>query len=87
MKTKLEAIKWALAHLDEVIYYAGRHYQIVGVGLTEIGWFALCSAKRGWTKLDFYDCILSDLTEGDNNQFSYLSINTIENKWREQNLK
>lgn len=81
MRTKLEAIKWALAHLDEVVYFAGKRYRIVGVGFTENGWVALCSVKHGWTMLDFDDCILSDLTEGDNNQFSYLSINSIEDEW------
>ena len=81
MRTKLEAIKWALAHLDEVVYFARRRYQIVGVGLTESGWIALCKVKKGWTNLDFDDCILSDIMEEDNNQFSYLSINEIENKW------
>lgn len=81
MRTKLEAIKWALAHLDEVVYLAGKRCQIVGVGFTEIGWDALCIVKRGWTKLDFDDCILSDITEVDNYQFSYISINEIENKW------
>lgn len=81
MRTKLEAIKWALAHLDEVVYFAGNRYQIVGVGFTENGWVALCQVKRGWIKLDFDDCILSDLTVGDGTQFSYVSINEIENKW------
>ena len=81
MRTKLEAIKWALAHLDEVVYFAGRRYQIVGVGLTENGWIALCKVKAGWVKLDFDDCILSDLTAEDIHQFSYLSINEIEDKW------
>lgn len=37
--------------------------------------------KKGWTKIDFDDCILSDLTEGDNNQFSYLLINEIDDLW------
>ena len=81
MRTKLEAIKWALAHLDEVAYFAGERYQIVGVGLTENGWTPLCRVKKGWTKLDFSDCILSDLTEGEDNQFSYLPINEIKDLW------
>lgn len=82
MRTKLEAIKWALAHIDEVVYFADKRYQIVGVGFfPKIGWVALCRVKKGWTKLDFDDCVLSDLTSGDNNQFCYLSINEIEEKW------
>lgn len=81
MRTKLEAIKWALAHLDEVVYFAGTGYRIVGVGHGGSGWTALCRVKKGWTKLDFDDCILSDLTEGDNNQFSYLPINEIDDLW------
>lgn len=81
MRTKLEAIKWALAYLDEVVYFANRRYRIVGVGLTENGWDALCQVKKGWTKLDSDDCILSDLTSEDDNKFSYLSINEFEKKW------
>lgn len=80
MRTKLEAIKWALAHLDEVVYFAGKRYQIVGVSFTESGWVALCRVKSGWTTLDFDDCILSDLTAEDDNQFSYVSIDEIEDK-------
>lgn len=81
MRTKLEAIKWALAHLDEVVYFAGRRYQIVGIGFIESGWVALCKVKTGWIELDFDDCILSDLTAEDDNQFSYVTINEIEDKW------
>ena len=81
MRTKLEAIKWALAHLDEVIYFAGTGYRVVGVGRGGSGWTALCRVKKGWTKLDFNDCILSDLPEGDNNQFSYLLITEVEDLW------
>ena len=81
MRTKSEAIKWALAHLDEVVYFAGTSYKIVGVGRDGIGWTALCRVKKGWTKLDFDDCILSDLAEWDDNQFSYLRINEINDLW------
>lgn len=81
MRTKLEAIKWALAHLDEVIYFAGSSYRVVGVGFTLNEWVPLCLVKKGWTKLDFSDCILSDLTGRDDNQFSYLSINEIKDLW------
>lgn len=81
MRTKLEAIKWALANLDDVVYFAGKRYQIVGVGLTENGWIALCKVKAGWTTLDFNDCILSDLLEEDENEFGYVSINSIEDEW------
>ena len=81
MRTKLDAIKWALAHLDEVVYFAGTGYRVVGVGRGVFGWTALCRVKKGWTELYFDDCILSDLTEGDNNQFSYLPIDEIEDLW------
>lgn len=81
MKTKLEAIEWALAHIDEVIYFEGRRYQIVGLGLVSDAWVALCRVKIGWIELDFNDCILSDLTEEDDNQFSYLSIDEIKDLW------
>ena len=86
MRTKLDAIKWALAHLDEVVYFAGRRYQIVGVGFTEAGWTALCKVKAGWVKLDFDDCILSDLTAEDVRQFSYVSINEIEERWKREEV-
>lgn len=81
MRTKLDAIKWALAHIDEVVYFAGSSYRVVGVGLVSDEWVALCKVKKGWIEIDFSDCILSDLTEGDDNQFSYLSINEIEDLW------
>lgn len=81
MRTKLEAIKWAITHLDELVYFNGKHYRIVGVGLTENGWTPLCRVKKGWTKLGFDDCLLSDLTEGEDNQFSYLSITEAEGGW------
>ena len=74
MRTKLEPIKWAIAHLDKVVYFAGKRYQIVGVGLVRDRWAILCRVKNSWTKLDFDDCILSDLTEEDDNQFYYLPI-------------
>ena len=67
MRTKLDAIKWALAHIDEVVYFAGSSYRVVGVGFTLNAWVPLCKVKKGWTKLDFNDCILSDLTERDDN--------------------
>lgn len=81
MRTKLDAIKWALAHIDEVVYLAGSSYKVVGVGFALNEWVPLCLVKKGWTNLDFGDCILSDLTEGDDNQFSYLSITEIEDLW------
>lgn len=87
MRTKLETIKWALAHLDESVYFEGKRYQIVGVRLTENERLALCLVKRGWVKLGLHDCILSDLVKGDKNQFNYMSIDSIENQWIEQKLK
>lgn len=81
MRTKLEAIKWALANLDRVVYFAGKKYTIVGIGRTVSGWVAICKVKNGWIRLDFDDCILSDLEAEDDNQFSYVSINEIMEKW------
>lgn len=81
MRTKLEAIKWALAHIDEVVYFAGNSYRVVGIGLVSDEWVALCRVKIGWIELDFNDCILSDLTEEDDNQFSYLQIEEIKDLW------
>ena len=81
MRTKLEAIKWVLANLDRVVYFAGNKYRLVGIGRTVSGWFAICKVKNGWTMLDFDDCILSDLEAEDDNQFSYVSIKEIMEKW------
>ena len=86
MRTKLETIKWALAHIDKVVYFDGKSYQIVGVGLVSDRWVILCRVKNGWTKLYFDDCILSDLSEEDDNQFYYLPINVIEEKWEEKKI-
>ena len=81
MRTKLEAIKWALANLDRVVYFAGKKYRIVGIGRAFSDWVAICKVKNGWTTLDFDDCILSDLESEDDNQFSHVSINEIVEKW------
>lgn len=81
MKTKLEAIEWALAHLDEVAYFAGERYQVVGVGRVSDEWVALFKVEKGWAELYFSDCVLSDIEEEDDNQFSYLSIDEIKDLW------
>ena len=86
MRTKLEAIKWALAHLDEVVYLDGERHRIVGVGLTTIGWASICQVENGWFSLGFDDCILSDLKAKDNDQLIYVSIDEIEEKWERKKV-
>ena len=86
MRTKLEAIKWALAHIDEVIYFNGKRHRIVGVGLTDEGWVSICQVESGWISLVFDDCILSDLKAKDNDQFIYVSIDEIEEKWERKKV-
>lgn len=77
METKLDAIKWALDHIDETFYLCGKKYRIVGVGFNGLEWVAICRGTSGWMSIDFDDCILSDLSTFDFNNFNYISIETI----------
>lgn len=78
METKLDAIKWALDHLDETFYMAGgKKYRIVGVGFYGAEWAAICRGTSGWMSIDPSDCILSDLSKGDFNNFNYIYIDQI----------
>lgn len=77
MKTKLDAIKWALAHLDEIYMIGNKEYRIVGAGFNGYKWVVIGKGTIGWNKIDFDDCILSDLSEDEFNNFNYININRI----------
>ena len=74
METKLDAIKWALAHLDETFYIDGKKYKIVGAGFDGYEWAAIGQGTSGWSSIDFDDCILSDLPWDVFNNFKYVNI-------------
>lgn len=74
MKKKLDVIKWAVAHLDETFLFGGGEYRIVGAGFNGFEWVAIGKGVSGWSTVDFDDCILSDIPEGDFNNFKYINI-------------
>lgn len=77
METKLDAIKWAIDHIDETFYLWGKEYQIVGVGFNSVEWVAICRSTSGWMSTDYSDCILSDLPNDEFNNFNYINIKRI----------
>lgn len=84
METKLDAIKWALAHIDETFYVDRRKYKIVGAGFNGAEWAAICQGTSGWSSIDFDDCILSDLPWDGFYGFAYIPIDLIESKWEQR---
>ena len=77
METKLDAIKWAIAHIDETFIFEGDKYRIVGAGFNGYEWVAIGKGVSGWSTVDFDDCILSDLSENEFNNFYYIDIDQI----------
>lgn len=77
MEKKLDAIKWAVAHIDETFLFVGDEYRIVGAGFNGYEWAAIGKGAIGWSKVDFDDCILSDLSEDEFNNFCYINIDEI----------
>lgn len=89
METKLDAIKWALSHLDETFYIGSKKHTIVGVGFHRfdgLEWAAICEVENGWSSIDYSDCILSDIPGRGFYGFAYVSINLIENLWKRKKV-
>ena len=86
METKLDAIKWALSHLDETLYIGSKKHIIVGAGFNGSEWVAICEVENGWASIDYSDCILSDISRHGFYGFAYKSIDLIERIWKRKKV-